>query len=278
MAIKSKRWYASLTAVKDELGIAAATTTYDAMLKRYIERASQWVEDHCHRIFIPLTATRYYDCVGSDYLYLDEDLLAVTTLTNGDADVLVDGTDFYKYPLNSPPYWRLDIKTDSGASFTYANTLQKAISLLGRWGYSEDYEDTTTTLGAAITSATVTTFTSSNGALLEVGWTLLVDSEQMFCSAISSNTITVVRAMGGTTGATHLISVAVYRYAPETTVEQAVIMLASCWYNWRKDSGVRSKTISDYSVTYDSGWPIPDMVTQMLSSVMNLGRRGCIQP
>ena len=271
MAIRDKRWYTSLDAAKNELGLS--DTTHDGKLKRYIERASAWVESWCHRWFIPITATRRYDFQESYNLWLDADLLAVTTLTNGDGAVLVDGTDFYKYPLDDSPYTRLEIVAGTSKYFTYQTTKQRAISLLGRWGYSEGYEDTGTTLGAAITSTTATTFTSSSGASLEVGWCLLIDSEQLWIKSISSNTVTVQRGNNGTTAATHSNGATVYRYVPEPAVEEVVVMLASTWYNLRDAGGVKSKQIGDFEVAYgggDAAYPVPDAVRAMLDGLVML--------
>ena len=80
-----------------------------------------------------------------------------------------------------------------------------------RVDYAAYYVTTGTTLGAAITSTSATTFTSSNGGAMIKWWSLLIDSEQMLVSGISTNTITVTRGYGGTTAATHLNGATVYR-------------------------------------------------------------------
>ena len=48
-----------------------------------------------------------------------------------------------------------------------------------------------TTLGAAISSTTATSVTASNGGLLTPGQTIKIDSEEIYISSISGNTLTV---------------------------------------------------------------------------------------
>jgi len=263
MATRSRRWYVSLDALKNELGIAAATTTHDAKLSRYIERASAWVDATAGWTFIPVTETRYFDWPTwprqALYLRGGNGLLAITTLS--DDEGVIDASDYVLYPLNGYPKQRIEL-IETSRFWYYSDTRKKAISILGRWGYSEDYDDTGATLGAAITSTSATTFTASSGTLLQVGWGLLVDTEQMFVSGISGNTITVLRGNNGTTAATHSNAATIYRYVPALDIEGAVALLGSMWYGWRDSGGVKSKKIGDFSVTYQDGYPFPDTVIQ----------------
>lgn len=70
-----------------------------------------------------------------------------------------------------------------------------------------DCEDTidpvTDTLGAAVEDTNGTSWTVTDGTKFRTGHVLLVDSEEVWVSSVSSNTLTVTRAFAGTTGATH---------------------------------------------------------------------------
>jgi len=262
MALADPRWYVGLATLKDELGISASSTTHDAKLKRYIERASAYAETKSNRVFYPVTATRRFDIpTRTKSLFLNDDLLSVTTLS--DDQGAKSASNYFLYPANTPPYPRIEL-LPSNEAWYYSDSPQQAVSILGDWGYGNDYEATGATLGAAITTTTATTFTASDGTLLEVGWWLLCDTERLRVTAISSNTITVQRGVGGSTAASHLISAALYHYLPPADIVEAVLMTAATWHTWRQASGVQSESIGDYSVSYVNGWPIPDTVTDLL--------------
>lgn len=265
MSLRSQRWYISLDALKAELGITV--TTKDAQLKRFIERASNFIEQRTGRVFIPETATRTFDApmpnLPRGALYLHDDLLSVTSITD-DQGALSAG-DYFLYPLNRSPKRRIELNT-SREFWYYDDTPQSAVVIVGQWGYCADYEDTGATLGAAISSTTTLTFTASSGTLLQTGWSLLIDSEQMFVTGISGNTITVQRGNNGTTAATHLNGAAIYRYTPPAGIEETASLLAQTWYNWRKSGGEKSERIGDYAVTYVDGQPIPLTVLAILDN------------
>lgn len=256
MALADVRWYVSLDALKDELGLSAATTADDAKLGRYIARASAYAERVSGRVFYPVTATRKFDApTKTKTLFLGDDLLSLTSLS--DAQGAKAPGDFFLYPANRTPKTQVQL-LPSNAAWYWADSPQQAVSIVGEWGFCGDYEDTGVTLGAAITTTTATTFTASAGTLLEVGWWLLVDSERLRVTATAANTITVQRAVGGSTAAPHLNGAPIYCYTPPADLVEAVVMLAACWYNWREAGGIQSQTIGNYSVSYVNGWPVPD--------------------
>lgn len=259
--VRSRRWYTSLEAVKLELGLTS--TTYDTRLKRLIERASAHLERAARRVFIPVTETRAFDVPEDtgDSLHLDRDLLSLAALSDGGGALAL--SDVVLYPLNAVR--KREIAPGPGVSWEAGTTDQAAISVTGQWGYSTDLDATGATLAAAVTTTTATTITVSDGSLIETGWCLLIDSEQLFVTGISGATVTVLRGNNGTTAATHSNAAPVYRYVP--AVEQAAVVLATLWYHWQDAGGVQSKTIGDYSVRYVDGWPIPDVVDQIVQQV-----------
>lgn len=127
--------YTDTAAVKQHIGIAAATTTYDDLLAVLVTAISRAIDGYCRRQFYATTETRYFDYEDAYRLWLDKDLITVTTLTSGGV-VLVANTDYYLWPYAGPPYRRIDIKTDGGKLFSYSGTLQRATSLAGSWGYA----------------------------------------------------------------------------------------------------------------------------------------------
>lgn len=260
VTVRSRRWYTSLEAVKAELGLTS--TTQDVRLKRLIERASAYLESAARRWFVPVTDTRSFDAPAGaqDPLVLDQDLLNLTAISDGGGAVAL--TDVVLYPLNAVRVRVIELAP--AESWETGTTAQAAISVTGLWGYGADLDATGAILAAAITSTTATTITVSDGSLIETGWCLLIDSEQLFVVGISGATITVLRGNNGTTAATHSNAAPVYRYVPAPAIEEATVVLATLWYHWQGAGGVKSKEIGDYSVSYVDGWPIPDVVVRVV--------------
>ncbi len=113
----------------------------DVLLKALIANAEKHIETQTDRQFTAAAATRYYDptdpeVVNGPYLYLDEDLVSVTTLINGDADTLTAATEYILQPVNTgPPYHEVKLITSGGIMWTFDDDPEIAISLLGSWGY-----------------------------------------------------------------------------------------------------------------------------------------------
>ena len=109
----------------------------DALLAVLVTRASALVDSYTRRTFAERTETRYYtpfeDTAGR-LLLLDDDLLSVTTLTNGDGTVIT-ADDYVLRPANRVPAWGIKLKASSGISWTYRDDPEGAISIEGTWGY-----------------------------------------------------------------------------------------------------------------------------------------------
>lgn len=95
------------------------------------------------------------------------------------------------------------------ATYTALGTDMSKFQFTNREGKMYEWlEDTwnpttdTVTSGLA-SSSTTTTFTPATGALYQPGDVLLIDSEQVWVSAVSSNIPTITRGFGSTTKATH---------------------------------------------------------------------------
>jgi hypothetical protein len=50
--------------------------------------------------------------------------------------VVIPAGQIVTEPRNEPPYWAIRIKANHGAGWTYADTPENAISVMGRWAYS----------------------------------------------------------------------------------------------------------------------------------------------
>ena len=71
--------------------------------------------------------------------------------------------------------------------------------------------DSTSDLNGAITSTSATSIVVDDGTDFENNQNIKVDSEEMTITEISSNTLTVVRGVNGTTAATHTDNTSVFK-------------------------------------------------------------------
>jgi len=118
----------------------------DILLGECITRAQKSIEVLTGRCFEASTATRFYDAepptVSDDLLtlYLDDDSLSVTSITNGD-DTAVASTSYVLLPANESPKYAVKLKASKGLVWTYSDDPEQAISVTGSWGYSTTADD-----------------------------------------------------------------------------------------------------------------------------------------
>lgn len=183
-------WYTTLEQFKAAVGIYGSDM--DTIVGKKIAAASRTIDDQFRRRFIPKLQTRYYPWPqrsqdSKQHLWLDEDLLSVTTLKTANGTVTIDVSDYFLEPVNTGPPYRL-IEIDLGdnvaadAAFGSDDSAQRAVSVEGQWGYGNDTEAAGTVASGLAADAAVTTFVCSDGSLIDVGHALLIEDEQLFVS------------------------------------------------------------------------------------------------
>lgn len=137
----------SLDNVKQQLNIGqhgTLNTFDDDLLTRYVYEASSAVEAHCGRRFADVTngigtLTRKFDYASPPLfgrvLFVDDDLLSVTTLTNGDGNAIAS-TNYRLLPPNDSPKYGIELYDDSTVSWVAGDHRQEAIQVQGSWGYA----------------------------------------------------------------------------------------------------------------------------------------------
>jgi len=134
--------YTTTVAVKTYLGITGSGD--DTLIDGLVTYAQQIIDSYTHRMFeAGSDSTRNFDAVRDvegRWLHLDEDLAAITTVTNGDSTV-VASTKYVTEPRNETPYYALKLKLDSDLVWTYSDANEDAISIVGKWAYSEAAPD-----------------------------------------------------------------------------------------------------------------------------------------
>lgn len=130
--------YASITDFKNYARIESTDTTDDAVIGDILEGASRLIDTETRRTFFARIETRKYDVPDGNTLYIeDDDLLAITTLTNGD-DTTLASTEYILLPANANPKYAVKIKDSSAYSWEAESDgdSEQVIEILGSWGYS----------------------------------------------------------------------------------------------------------------------------------------------
>ena len=160
---------------------------------------------------------------------LDGWIVSPTTVTaygatdRATSETLTEGynADFWLMPYNSAPKTILKLNEDTTKGLDAG---QQTLSILGSWGYTADTVSVTTSDAIGSTTATSASVTSATN--LGPAQTILIDSEQIYITAISGNTLTVERGVNGSTAATHSGGATVYRYDYPELVVQACLDLS----------------------------------------------------
>ncbi len=133
--------YTTLAKVKAlALPSRAVNAADDTLLEDLVTQASRIIDTHTRRTFYARSETRYYSHPdGNDprLLLLDDDLLTVVSLTNGDGTA-INAADYFLLPRNDTPKYAIRLRessdvvweADSDSSGEYV------IAVEGTWGYS----------------------------------------------------------------------------------------------------------------------------------------------
>jgi len=247
--------YSDLTTLKADLSITA--TTDDARLLSCLGVASRFIDSFTNRTFYVESGTKgikYFDGEGEDYLLIP-DLLTITSVgedSDGDNDYTdyawVVDNDYFLYPPNKYPKTCLEVNWNGDyAVFTRGTHNYK---IVGTWGYGNGISTTpylTTAITVTVATAAGTTLTLSAEGTIKAGHTILVNTEQMYISAVTSNGTkgaTAERGVNGTTAAIQDAKAAsIYEYPSD--VSQGCLIVAERLFETR-GKVFASERLGDY--------------------------------
>lgn len=282
--------YATLAQIRSEIRENDPTNTVDdGVVLAALYQAERIFDLKTRREFAPRFETRYFDAVsiakggpvdGQD-LWLDRDLLSVTTLTNGDGNV-ISSTNYTLFPRGDIAYTRIRL-TLGQAAWAYSSDPMGAIRVLGTWGYHSRPTEGWLSSGDAVqnnplaSDGTSITVTDADGAdalnrtpRFSPGQLLRIESEyvEVLAVNIETNTLTVRRGMRGTTAASHVQSTVIDIWQPEPPIERAMIRTAALLYKRR---GEFVRATSDGFTTIQYPKELPDDVQAVLASYVRIG-------
>jgi hypothetical protein len=168
-------------------------------------------------------------------------LISITTATSYDSTARTSSetwtaglsNDYLLTPYDASPSTGLKQSTESEKAF---NSGQQTFVISGVWGWWDKESATLTTTNEALDATEVTVDVTSSANISE-GMTIKVENELMYVESISSNTLTCVRGVHGTTAATHSTSENITRQTFPDDVVQTCAELARVRYR-EKDLGL----------------------------------------
>ena len=280
----TRHTYATSDDLRDYLAgtsYSSAWTSDAGAIRRILEASSRRIDDYCGGgTFGPQTQTRYYD-IGSGTLRnspqyttasdtgnltttistagvipLDGWMISSTTVTaygatdRATSETLTEGyaNDFFLMPYNFNPKTILKLNEDTTKGFDGG---QQTLSVVAEWGYTANTLSVTTS--DAISSTTATSVSVSSATDLGPAQTILIDSEQLYITAISGNTLTVERAVNGSTAATHSGGASLSRYDYPELVVQACLDLSKIVFRDRDMGTVTSIGAGEAAITSAEG-------------------------
>ena len=230
--------YGDLTKLKDDslLKDPAAGSGDDDEMFQLLLTISDWVDHFCIRHFYPRTQTLEFDGSGSTRLLIPD----MTSLTSIKEDTNDDKTfndtwaanDYWLEPYNAEPtqawgqpYTAIRVR-QHGTKATFTSGEQH-FQVQGVWGYRQFKEDSGTDLNDASMTTTKTTVAVDDGTQFAIGQTIMIGTEQLLVTAVSTNNLTCTRALNGTTAAAHADNSDVYILRWPASVERAALIQAA---------------------------------------------------
>ena len=221
----------NLAYIRRDRQFQSSETSDDALLYDYIlEASADFGREGLQRVCAPYLAEQE---VGIDQRYGRElhvdDLLAVTTLTNSNGTT-IDAANYNLRPRNIYPRDTIELTAQSGAywDFPYVDS---SVLVNGTWGYVPHYgthlrnSGVTVPAGNLSSGATTLTLSTGQGANFSAGDILFVDSEAMYVTPFTVDTLVLERGQLGTTAAAHTNPTVIYIYRQLADIQMAVRLI-----------------------------------------------------
>lgn len=200
----SEACYATREQVKSALD-SKQTAYNDEQVDRAIQAASRTVDGFLHRVFFTTFTTKYVDWPNFQYAYpwrvwLDKAELADVTTTvpvvTSGGNVIPNSSIFWGHPRYAPPYTYFELDRSTTATFGQGSTPQRDIAITGMFGFGIDSAPAGTVVNALVSTSS-TAVTGSDGSLVGVGDTIIVDSERMLVTDKTMTSLGVTQSGSG---------------------------------------------------------------------------------
>lgn len=230
---------ATLYRLREHLGFASEDTAEDSRLRLALAAATTLIQRYAGRQFVPRQATLAHSVNREDAarLLLTDDLLALTSVTNGDGSTIA--------PEDIQVLAGGMLALINGVAFNYDATPVNALEVAGIWGWHDDWGQAWLTSGDSVqnnplsSSATSLTVSDADGVdgngqtpRFQVGQLLSIEAEYVRVTVVNTatNVLTVQRGVNGTTAASHAQNTAIAVYSPPRDAELLCLRVAAWLY------------------------------------------------
>lgn len=253
--------------------VSTTDTVDDTVIEQLLKVASRYLDSKTQRRFIPHIETHYYDVPDSDsldprLLELDDDLLEVISVTNGDGTTIAS-TEYSLKPKNKTPYYGIRLNDSSVYSWVSDDAdTHDVIAVTGVWGYHNDYVNAWL-LGSTLNEeldASETGIDVTSGTPFAIGDFIRFENELGYLSAVATNTLTGTRGANGSTAATHTTAKSVYIWQPMEEVKTACLEIANNAYHRRFGQSLRSEETITAAGIVLSPREIPHMAKEFIKT------------
>lgn len=277
----TRHTYASTDDLREYLAgtsYASNWTSDSGIIERIVEASSRRIDNYVGMTsFGPRIESHYFDIgsgalrssrqnlrdvtggstIGTQVAYvnslpLDDWLISATTVTSykqtarTTSETLTEGydNDYWLLPYNSSPKKVLRLNEDTAKGFHGG---QQTLLITGEWGYTNDTSVVTT--ADAISSTSTNSISVTNASNFGSAQTIKIDSEQLYITAISGNTLTCERGVNGTTAATHSGGANASKFLYPELVVQVCLDLSKIFFRDRDMGVVNAFGSGDMGVT-----------------------------
>lgn len=220
------------------MGLNITSSAGDSRQLILLESMSREVDRYCNRQFFAEAGTKLYSGQGTAFLIV-HDLISVSSIEEdsrgaGTFDTTWGTNDYYLSPYNANPtveygrpYNLIELNRNSNGTQEEFLRGQRNYRISGTWGYVS----VTTAIGSVAgsfdaTATTVSFGTSATIGAFDVGWTVVIDSEQMYVRGNSGTSITVTRGMNGSTATVHASGTNISKHVYPAAIQEAVAIQA----------------------------------------------------
>jgi hypothetical protein len=243
--------YATVNDVR-AIYLSSVRTTDDVLLLSFIRQASREIRSLSKRSFHPTIETRLFNSPNGvnastfvnsalNTIYdipFDKDLISLTSVINGDG-TSVDITKIVLFDLNSPSKNKMRLLPTDGVWKNALNGYPDgAIAVTGVWGCV--FDEVAGWQQVELLSGNITNVATTFAAVVNdfyAGDLIEIDSEMMYVRSIAApvlpattSTLTVVRAVNGSTNVAHAKDAPIYRWSPGDEIHSIAQTAVAAYY------------------------------------------------
>jgi len=281
--------YVSLDTLKSSGVFNVTGTGDDTRMRLLTEAVSRACDDFMNRRMYSRIETIYFSGNGKKAMLLPDDLISVTTLKE---DEDLDGatyettwktTDYVLAPYDADPtladpdralpYWVIEVDRRTQGSQSAFGKGQRRFELAGKWGWSESTKDSGATVNDNPLAAGATTINvgAGEGSKVEIGQTIVIESEQFYITNIVTDALTVDPGVNGTTQASHAQSTAINIVQYPSPIREAVIIETARLWTMKSSGFASSVGNQDTGVVQVFGGELHPRARALLNPFRRIG-------